>query len=103
MATMIAAVAARPLLAQQTAIPAERKASRVAILPITGAIDDVTLWSLERRMKAAREAGFDALVIELDTPGEEIVRAWAADAAAEVDRSAALLIAELREGLRLPG
>ena len=69
---MIAAVAARPLLAQQTAIPAERKASRVAILPITGAIDDVTLWSLERRMKAAREAGFDALVIELDTPGGEV-------------------------------
>jgi len=72
MATAIAVVAVRPLLAQQAAIPAERKASRVAILPITGAIDDVTLWSLERRMKAAREAGFDALVIELDTPGGEV-------------------------------
>lgn len=56
----------------QSAIPADRKASKVAVLPVTGAIDEVTLWSLERRLKSAREAGFDAVVIELDTPGGEV-------------------------------
>ena len=61
-----------PLPASQGAIPGERKAEQVAVLPITGAIDDVTLWSLERRLKAAREAGFDAVVLEIDTPGGEV-------------------------------
>jgi membrane-bound serine protease (ClpP class) len=54
------------------AIPTERQASRVAVLPLTGPIDTVTLWSIERRLKAVRELGFDALVIELDTPGGEV-------------------------------
>lgn len=54
------------------AIPLERQASRVAVLPLTGPIDTVTLWSIERRLKAVRELGFDALVIELDTPGGEV-------------------------------
>ena len=58
--------------AQTTVVPGERKASRVAVLPITGAIDDVTLWSVERRLKGAREAGFDAVVLEIDTPGGEV-------------------------------
>jgi len=53
-------------------IPTERQASRVAVLPLTGPIDTVTLWSIERRLKAVRELGFDALVIELDTPGGEV-------------------------------
>ena len=57
---------------QGAGVPSERKASRVALLPITGAIDDVTLWSLERRLAAARDAGFDAVVLELDTPGGEV-------------------------------
>jgi membrane-bound serine protease (ClpP class) len=54
------------------AVPTERKASKVAVLPITGAIDDVTLWSVDRRLAAAREAGFDAVVFEIDTPGGEV-------------------------------
>ena len=53
-------------------IPAARKASRVAVLPITGAIDDVTLWSVERRLRSAAEQGFDAVVLEIDTPGGEV-------------------------------
>lgn len=54
------------------AVPAGRQAGRVAVLPITGPIDQVTLWSLERRMKAMQEGAYDALVIELDTPGGEV-------------------------------
>jgi membrane-bound serine protease (ClpP class) len=61
------------VLGQQAAsVPAERKAPKVAILPVTGGIDDVTLWSLERRLRAAQEAGADAVVLELDTPGGEV-------------------------------
>jgi membrane-bound serine protease (ClpP class) len=61
-----------PTASSPIAIPASRKADRVAVLPITGAIDDVTLWSLERRLRAAREQGYDAVVLELDTPGGEV-------------------------------
>ena len=57
---------------QSVGAPAERKATRVAVIPITGPIDDVSLWSFERRLKAAREGGFDAVAIELDTPGGEV-------------------------------
>ena len=56
----------------QATAPTERKATRVAVLPITGAIDDVTLWSVERRLAASRQAGFDAVVFEIDTPGGEV-------------------------------
>lgn len=70
MCAFICACIGRTAAAQS--IPAERKASRVAIIPISGAIDDVTLWSVERRLAAARDAGFDAVVIELDTPGGEV-------------------------------
>jgi len=69
-AALLAAGARVP--ASQGAIPGERKAEQVAVIPITGAIDDVTLWSLERRLRAAREAGFDAVVLEIDTPGGEV-------------------------------
>jgi membrane-bound serine protease (ClpP class) len=57
---------------QSASIPAERKADKVAVIPVTGGIDDVSLWSLERRLKAARQIGADAVVIELDTPGGEV-------------------------------
>ena len=53
-------------------VPSDRQATQVAIITITGAIDDLTLQSIERRFKAAREQGFDAFVIELDTPGGEV-------------------------------
>jgi membrane-bound serine protease (ClpP class) len=66
------AVVTQSSSASPLAIPASRQADRVAVVPITGAIDDVTLWSLERRLRAAREQGYDAVVIELDTPGGEV-------------------------------
>ena len=50
-------------------IPAWRQAEDVAIIPIRGEIDRVTLHSLERRMKEARESGADAVVLAIDTPG----------------------------------
>ena len=59
---------------QQTTapIPAGRSASLVAILPVRGVIDRVTVWSLQRRLAAAIEAGADAVVLDLDTPGGEM-------------------------------
>jgi membrane-bound serine protease (ClpP class) len=54
------------------AVPAGRQASRVAVLPITGPIDQVTLWSVERRLQTVREGGYDAVVFQLDTPGGEV-------------------------------
>ncbi len=53
-------------------IPAGRSASVVAILPIHGVIDRVTVWSVQRRLNAALEAGVDAVVLDLDTPGGEM-------------------------------
>ena len=54
------------------AVPSGRQAGRVAVLPISGPIDQISLWSFERRLKAVQEGGYDALVIELDTPGGEV-------------------------------
>ena len=49
--------------------PAFRQADTVAVLTVSKAIDLITLKSLERRFKEAMDAGADAIVIELDTPG----------------------------------
>ncbi|MSR40341.1 MAG: hypothetical protein EXS10_00345 [Phycisphaerales bacterium] len=57
---------------ETTAVPSDRQATRVAIVPITGEIDDLTMQSVERRLQAARAQGFDAVVIEIDTPGGEV-------------------------------
>jgi membrane-bound serine protease (ClpP class) len=54
------------------AVPSGRQAGRIAVLPISGPIDQVSLWSFERRLKAVQEGAYDALVIELDTPGGEV-------------------------------
>ena len=40
-----------------------------AIIPITGEISDVTMASLERRVKAARKNGAQIIIFEIDTPG----------------------------------
>jgi len=69
---LVAVLGWRPAAAAQAATPTERKATRVAVVPIHGAIDDVSLWSVERRLRAAGEAGFDAVVFEIDTPGGEV-------------------------------
>ncbi|MCA9295209.1 MAG: hypothetical protein KC983_01805 [Phycisphaerales bacterium] len=61
-----------PAATTTTVVPGYRRASRVAVLPVTGPIDRITLTSLERRMKSAMKDGADAVVIELDTPGGEL-------------------------------
>ena len=54
------------------AIPGYRQANAVAVLTIDGAIDQVTLWSLERRVRRALDEGAEAIVFDLDTPGGEV-------------------------------
>lgn len=59
----------------QSAIPPSRQASNVAVITIrTGddPIDSVTARSFIRRLGLAEQAGADAIVVELDTPGGEI-------------------------------
>ena len=58
-----------PEVVQSRAVPAGRKATTVAVIPIHGPIDNITLVSLERRLQVAQERGADAVVLELDTPG----------------------------------
>jgi membrane-bound ClpP family serine protease len=41
----------------------------VAIIEIKGQIDEITLSSLQRRLRAAEAAGADAVVLDIDTPG----------------------------------
>ena len=58
-----------PETIQTRAVPAGRKANTVAIIPIHGPIDNITLVSIERRLQVAQDRGADAVVLELDTPG----------------------------------
>lgn len=55
------------------AVPAWRQASRLAIVPVRGEIDAVTRASVERRVAEAAAAGANAAVLELDTPGGDLV------------------------------
>lgn len=64
-----AATAAAPVPA---AVPAYRQANQIAIITVRGDIDQVTLMSLERRIKKATEEGADAIVLEIDTYGGEM-------------------------------
>lgn len=56
-----------------TAVPAWRQANRVAVVPVQGEIDAVTRASVERRVAEAAAAGASAAVLELDTPGGDLV------------------------------
>lgn len=53
-------------------VPAYRAAARVAVITIQGPIDAITSMSVQRRITDAEQAGADAIVIELDTPGGEV-------------------------------
>ena len=55
------------------AVAAERQSSHIAVLPIRGAIDDITALSLARRVEEARQRGATAIVLEIDTPGGDLV------------------------------
>jgi membrane-bound ClpP family serine protease len=59
--------------AAPTAVPPSRAAKLVAVLPVRGEIDAITVESLTARAKRATLAGADAIVIELDTPGGEML------------------------------
>lgn len=62
-----------PAWARQTAsVPAGRKASNVAIIPIEGEIDAVAAYSFSRRLQIAEQGGADAVVVEIDSPGGEL-------------------------------
>lgn len=56
-----------------TAVPPSRAAKLVAVLPVRGEIDAITVESLTTRARRATEAGAGAIVIELDTPGGEML------------------------------
>ncbi|MCH2162146.1 MAG: hypothetical protein MK085_09765, partial [Phycisphaerales bacterium] len=58
---------------QQQAIPAGRRAQNVALISIHGPVDQITLRSLERRLEEARRNGADAVVLEIDTPGGDML------------------------------
>lgn len=70
---LLAMLAGVPVRGQEQAVPAVRKADRVAILTVEGPITSVTASSLERRLSDAMEQGADAIVIRLDTPGGELM------------------------------
>ncbi|MHC4428422.1 MAG: NfeD family protein [Planctomycetota bacterium] len=54
-------------------IPAYRQANTVAILTVEGPIDNVTLRSLERRVRRANDEGVEAIVFDINTPGGEVL------------------------------
>ena len=53
-------------------VPASRQADNVAILTIRGMITAVTTASMERRIDEAVNAGADAIVVDIDTPGGQV-------------------------------
>jgi membrane-bound ClpP family serine protease len=60
--------AARPV-----AVPAYRQAETIAIISLKGVVDGVTERSLERRFAQAREDRVDAIVLDIDTPGGDML------------------------------
>ncbi len=59
--------------ASPTATPAYRQANIVAVLSIRDEINQVTLRSLERRVRLAERHGAEAIVLEIDTPGGAVL------------------------------
>jgi membrane-bound ClpP family serine protease len=55
-----------------SSVPAGRQADRVVVITVEGAIDRVTAMSVGRRVEAAEKAGFDAMVLEVNSPGGEL-------------------------------
>ncbi len=58
--------------AQPVAVPASRQADNIAVITVKGPIDAITSMSVQRRLSDAADAGADAVVIEIDSPGGEI-------------------------------
>jgi membrane-bound serine protease (ClpP class) len=55
------------------AVPAYRQATKVAVLTIRNEVDGVTRRSLERRVRQAVQDGAEAIVLEINTPGGELL------------------------------
>ncbi len=55
------------------AVPAERQAGSIAIIPIRGPVDDLTVISVMRRTELAVTNGAQAIVLEFDTPGGDLL------------------------------
>ena len=56
-----------------TVVPAYRQADHVEILTIEGPIDSMTVQSIQRRLTEAMDAGADAIVLRINTPGGELM------------------------------
>ncbi len=59
--------------AKNAGIPPARKASVVCVLPIQGEMDALTVSGLAQRLVQAKNAGADAIVLQLDTPGGDLL------------------------------
>ena len=68
---LVSAILLSCLSFQNTFVPAYRQATDVVIIPIEGVVDTMTAQSFKRRLSAIGEA--DALVIELNTPGGDLM------------------------------
>ncbi len=55
-----------------TTIPTARQANRVVIITAFGVIDRTMALSIRRRIKSAENAGMDAIVLEVNSPGGEL-------------------------------
>ncbi|MBY0263231.1 MAG: ATP-dependent Clp protease proteolytic subunit, partial [Phycisphaerales bacterium] len=60
-----------PAPAVTVGVPASRAASKVVVITIHGEIDRWTARSVARRIRLAQDAGADAIVFDIDTPGGE--------------------------------
>lgn len=64
---------AAPASNSPAAIPTARQATNLVVITITGPIDPMTAQSVQRRIKEAEQAGADGIVIDLDTPGGDVI------------------------------
>ncbi len=64
---------ARPQETPAAAVPAGRQANHIAIVSIHGPIDGITTRSLDRRLDEAARRGVDAVILEIDTPGGDLM------------------------------
>ncbi len=62
---------ATTIFAQALPVPSYRQATDVVVITIDGAVDTVTSQSFKRRLEASADA--DAVVIELNTPGGDLM------------------------------
>lgn len=60
----------RPL--EVSSIPAARQADRIAVITVEGVIDPITSVSVQRRIEEIERGGFDAFVLEVNSPGGEL-------------------------------